>query len=147
MSDIKTVWLSMTGSGDWAIADGALASDDDLASAVFISLFSDRLADGDDALPDGSADRRGWWGDLGQAVPLGSRLWLLTRSRLDDDAAKMAVIYAKEALQWLLDDQVAESVTVTADIQGPKQLNLGVTVTQKTGSKTYRYGWAWNQLN
>ncbi|MHA6236875.1 phage GP46 family protein [Pseudomonas fluorescens group sp. PF-69] len=147
MSDIRTVWVAETGQGDWQVLDGALDSGDDMASAVFISLFSDRQANSDDVLPDGSTDRRGWWGDLGQPVPLGSRLWLLSRSRLDDNAAKMAVIYAKEALQWLLDDQVAESVTVTATIQGPKQLNVAVTVTQRTGTKNYQFAWAWNQLS
>jgi phage gp46-like protein len=143
MSDIKTVWMADTGQGDWTIADGALASSDDLGTALLISLFSDRLADGDDTLPDGSTNRRGWWGDLDQDVPLGSRLWLLSRSILDDDVAKLAVIYAKEALQWMIDDKVAESVTVTATPDGRKTLVLDVTVTRKTGTQSYRYGWAW----
>jgi len=147
MSDIKTVWVAMPGYGDWQIIDGALDSGDDLETAVFISLFSDRQANSDDVIPDGSTDRRGWWGDQDQAVLLGSRLWLLSRSRLDDNAAKMAVIYAKEALQWLLDDQVAESVTVTATIQGPQQLNVAVIITQRTGTNRYQFAWAWNQLS
>lgn len=143
MSDIKTVWIAGTGQGDWAIADGALASSDDLGTALLISLFSDRLADADDTLPDGTDYRRGWWGDLDQDVPLGSRLWLLSRSILDDDVAKLAVIYAKEALQWMIDDKVAESVTVTATPDGRKTLVLNVTVTRKTGTQSYQYGWAW----
>jgi len=147
MSDIKTVWVAMPGYGDWQIVAGALDSGDDLETAVFISLFSDRQANSDDVIPDGSTDRRGWWGDQGQPVLLGSRLWLLSRSRLDDNAAKAAVIYAKEALQWLLDDQVAESVTVTATIQGPQQLNVAVIITQRTGTNRYQFAWAWNQLS
>ena len=147
MSDIKTVWVAMPGYGDWQIVAGALDSGDDLETVVFISLFSDRQANSDDVIPDGSTDRRGWWGDQGQPVLLGSRLWLLSRSRLDDNAAKAAVIYAKEALQWLLDDQVAESVTVTATIQGPQQLNVAVIITQRTGTNRYQFAWAWNQLS
>lgn len=145
MSDIKTVWIATTGSGDWLISDGALASADDLGTALLLSLFSDRQANADDVLPDGSTDRRGWWGDLDQDVPLGSRLWLLSRSILDDDVAKLAVIYAKEALQWMIDDKVAEAVTVTATPDGSKTLVLNVTVTRKAGAQSYRYGWAWNQ--
>jgi phage gp46-like protein len=146
MSDIKTVWVASTGQGDWQIIAGALASGDDLETSVYISLFSDRQADADDETPDGSTDRRGWWGDEDQPVKLGSRLWLLSRSRLDDDAAKMAVIYGKEALQWLLDDKVAQAVTVTATIQGPKQLDVAVTVTRSTGTSSYQFAWAWDQL-
>lgn len=145
MSDIKTVWVATTGRGDWTISDGALASSDDLGTAVLISLFSDRQANADDVIPDGSMDRRGWWGDLDQDKPLGSRLWLLSRSILSDDVAKLAVIYAKEALQWLIDDQVAEAVTVTATPDGVKTLNVSVTITRKSGAQSYKYGWAWNQ--
>ena len=146
MSDIKTVWVSTTGYGDWVIADGALASSDDLASALMISLFSDRQANADDVIPDGTTNRRGWWGDQGQDVALGSRLWLLSRSVLDDDVSKLAVLYAQEALQWLIDDEVAQDVTVTAAQNDSKTLLLSVTVTRKTGSQSYQYGWAWNQI-
>jgi len=145
MSDIKTVWVALTGRGDWTISDGALASSDDLGTAVLISLFSDRQANADDVIPDGGTDRRGWWGDLDQDKPLGSRLWLLSRSILSDDVAKLAVIYAKEALQWLIDDLVAEAVTVTAVPDGVKTLNVSVTITRKSGVQSYQYGWAWNQ--
>lgn len=146
MSDIKTLWVATTGYGDWEVADGALASSDDLGSSVLISLFSDRPANDDDVIPDGSSNRRGWWGDLDADTVLGSRLWLLSRSRLDDDVAKMAVIYAKEALQWLIDDGVAQAVAVTATIQGTKALLLDVTITRKSGTQSYQYGWAWSQI-
>jgi phage gp46-like protein len=145
MSDIKTIWVAITGRGDWTISNGALASSDDLGTAVLISLFSDRQANDDDVIPDGSTDRRGWWGDLEQEKPLGSRLWLLSRSTLSDEVAKLAVIYAKEALQWLIDDLVAESVTVTATPDGVKMLLLSVTINRKSGAQSYQYGWAWNQ--
>ena len=58
MSDITTTWTVETGTGDWSIMGGALASGDDLASAVLISLFTDRIADDSDIPPDGSDDRR-----------------------------------------------------------------------------------------
>ena len=145
MSDIKTIWVAITGRGDWTISNGALASSDDLETAVLISLFSDRQANDDDVIPDGSADRRGWWGDLDQDKPLGSRLWLLSRSTLSDEVAKLAVIYAKEALQWLIDDLVADSVTVTATPDGVKTLLVSVTINRKSGAQSYQYGWAWNQ--
>jgi len=144
MSDIKTVWVN--GYGEWVIEDGALASADDLETAVFISVFSDRQADAADAIPDGTTNRRGWWGDVDQDVKLGSRLWLLSRSILDDEVAKEAALYIKEGLQWMIDDEVAQSVAVTSTIVGTRQLSLGVTVTRTSGTRQFQYAWAWDQL-
>ena len=75
---------------DYAVAAGDLAADNGLKTAVLISLFTDRLAAADDEIPDGTEDRRGWWGDMpadGSAPsgappdPIGSRLWLLARAK------------------------------------------------------------------
>ncbi|MFA7942069.1 phage GP46 family protein [Pseudomonas brenneri] len=146
MSDITTTWIVETGTGDWSIAGGALASGNDLASAVLISLFTDRIADDADIPPDGGDDRRGWWGDADEDVPIGSRLWLLDRSRLTQAVANTAKIYMSEALQWLLDDQVALSVMVTTAIAGGSRLNTIVTVTHRDSTvSTLNYNWVWSQ--
>ena len=144
MTDISTTWIVESGTGDWSISGGALASGDDLASAVLISLFTDRIADADDVPPDGGSDRRGWWGDQGEDVPIGSRLWLLDRSRLDAKVANTAQIYIKEALQWLIDDQIAASVVVATSLGGRNTLYAIVTVTRSDGtSVSLKYGWVW----
>lgn len=146
MSDITTTWIVETGTGDWSIAGGALASGNDLASAVLISLFTDRIADDADTPPDGGDDRRGWWGDADEDVPIGSRLWLLDRSRLTQAVANTAKIYMEEALQWLIDDQVAISVKVATAIAGVSRLNSMVTVTHRDGTVIpLHYNWVWNQ--
>src|SRR5579859_1817812 len=104
---------------DWAIVNGDLAIDDGLDTAVAISLWSDRLANADDEIPDGSADRRGWWGDAylpvlstGQPDRIGSRLWLLARALQTLETQQHAQAYVREALQWMVDDGVVASVTV-----------------------------------
>jgi len=148
MSDITTTWIVETGMGDWSIMGGALASGNDLASAVLISLFTDRIADDSDIPPDGSDDRRGWWGDADEELPIGSRLWLLDRSRLTQDVANAAKIYMEEALQWLIDDQVALSVKVVTAIAGGSRLNSIVTVTHRDGAVTpLNFNWVWNQIS
>ncbi len=125
---------------------GALASGNDLASAVLISLFTDRIADDSDIPPDSSDDRRGWWGTADEEVPIGSRLWLLDRSRLTRDVANAAKIYMEEALQWLIDDQVALSVKVMTAIAGGSELNSIITVTHRDGTVTpLNFNWVWNQ--
>ncbi|MEB0312149.1 phage GP46 family protein [Pseudomonas sp. 10B1] len=132
MSDISTVWNIDTGMGDWSVSGGALASGDDLETAVLISVFSDRLAGDDDVLPDGSTDRRGFWGD--DDVPLGSKLWLLDRSRLTTDVANTAKIYIEESLKWIIDDGVASSVKVTMSIAPPRTLGALVVITRGDGA-------------
>lgn len=146
MSDISTAWMVERSTGDWSIAGGALASGNDLTSAVLISLFTDRIADDSDIPPDGSDDRRGWWGDADEDVPIGSRLWLLDRSRLTQDVANTAKIYTEEALQWLIDDQVALSVKVVTAIASGGRLNTIITVTHRDGTVTpLNFNWVWNQ--
>ena len=144
MSDITTTWIVESGTGDWSISGGALSSGDDLATAVLISLFTDRQADPADIPPDGGGDLRGWWGDQDEDVPIGSRLWLLDRSRLTPEVANTARIYMDEALKWLVDDEVAASVQVVTAIAGQSQLNGIVTITRSDGTLIpLKFNWAW----
>ena len=148
MSDIRTVWNVAASQGDWVLSGADLESGDDLATAVIISLFTDRLANASDALPDGTGDRRGWWGDLGQAVPIGSRLWLLTRATLTPAVAVTAKGYIVEALKWLLDDGVAAAIEVITAVAAPSMLTAQVVVHQSSGGqRALSFNWAWNQLS
>jgi phage gp46-like protein len=122
-----------------------------------VSLFTDRLAEPSDPLiaaPDGTVDRRGWWGDtlLAQDHPndrIGSRLWLLERSKSDRNLPKTAEGYIREALQWLLDDGIATLIDAKcAFINGDtSMLRADVVIEHQTGrSLSYRYDWAWTEL-
>ncbi len=143
MSDIKTVWKM--DSGDWVSETGDLASGDDLDTAVFISLFTDQQARADDIYD--RDDRRGWWGYLGEDYRIGSRLWLIYRQRLSRDTAEKARDYAREALQWMIDDLIAGSVEVTYRIVYPSTLYLYVTIEQPDGSKrSVEFDWAWGEI-
>ena len=116
--DIKTFFNQETSSFGITIANGDLVADQGLQTAVVVSLFTDRRAEPDDAIPDGSNDRRGWWGDTYAAIPgdqIGSRLWLLGRAKETQDTLNRAREYALEALQWLVDDGLVKSVDVTAE--------------------------------
>ncbi len=111
-----------------ATENGDIKTDDGLKSAVLYSLFTDRLANTDDAIPDGSANRRGHWGDAflpDDNDSEGSRLWLLAREKQTTQTLNRAIEYAEEALQWLIDDLIASAVTVTAE-----WLRTGVLVMQ-----------------
>lgn len=148
MTDITTVWNISQSRGDWVLAGASLQSGDDLATAVYISLFTDRLATSSDVLPDASGDRRGWWGDLDNTVPIGSRLWLLARSKLLPAVAVTAKGYIAEALKWLVDDGVVAAVQVdTALVAAPPMLTAQITLQQSNGAtRALAFQWAWDQL-
>ena len=118
MPDIRTAYDAAARRMDYAIAPPGLAEDAALETAVLLSLFSDRRAEPDEAPPDGSDDRRGWWADAYPAAVgdrLGSRLWLLSRSKGTAAVLALARSYAEEALAWLVEDGVAERVEVIVE--------------------------------
>lgn len=113
---------------DLALDGGDLATDEGLETAVVLSLFTDRRALPEDRLPDGTADRRGWWADAYSERPHGSRLWLLYREKELEEVLRRAQTYAQEALAWLVEDAVAKAVQVEAIHlrRGVLQLRIGI---------------------
>lgn len=112
---------------DMAIKNGDIATDDGLLTAVFVSLFTDRRANDDDVIPDGTGDQRGSWQDQYLDVPddlQGSRLWLLSREKELPDVLERARMYAEEALAWSIEDGVARSVSVSTEWVKPGVLGL-----------------------
>lgn len=143
MSDLKLVW---TGQGfDLALTENDLQRDDSLQTAVLISLFSDRRARPDDALPGNDSDRRGWWGDTWPVVPgdqIGSRLWLLSREKDLQEVQRLARDYAREALAWLIEDGLAVAVEAGTGIPRRGWLRLRIDIAQQDGRQsTYDYEW------
>lgn len=122
---------------DMAMEGADLAGDDGLETAVVISLFTDRRAEADDTIPDGSGDRRGWWGDGWSETEgdrIGSRLWLLAREKELPVVARRAEEYAEEALAWLLAEGVARAVRVTAEQVRRGVLGLTIVIERPDGT-------------
>lgn len=100
------------------------ALQDELTWAVVLSLFCD--ARGQEA--DGSTGR-GWWADgLSEYDRWGSRLWELQRSKDVPETLRLAEDYAREALNWLLQDGIAERLSVTAYRPGREVLGLMIRI-------------------
>ena len=154
--DIKIVWspsAAMAMEGDFAEGVGDLTNENGLETAVIISLFTNRRANDDDALPDPSSlDRQGWWGD--QASPdvpndqIGSRIWVyLDRAKTTPEVLVQVKQAAEEALRWLIEDKVAVKVEVEVErggTPGNDQLHMRVKIykTYKE-SVTYEYDFNW----
>jgi phage gp46-like protein len=146
--DIGIAWDQPTGHGDWSFANFDLARGNDLASAVYVSLFSDGRADPDFRPPDGTGDRRGWWADTyfpGRST--GSRLWTLDRAKKTDDRTLLnqARDICREALQWLIDDRVVAKIDIETLWKSGTALGIGITLTKPDGVReTLNFAWAWD---
>ena len=103
--------------GDLTRAGADLAVDHSLATAVIISLFTDRRVDTPE-VPQDQVSRRGWWGDMLAAnvtAPgdqIGSHLWLLRREKQTEETRRRAQEYCAQALAWLLEDKLVVNVSV-----------------------------------
>lgn len=134
--DIKLSWAGW--GADCSLHAADLLPENELETAVILSLLCDARARDDDTLPDGGTDRRGWWAD--SVAPevdsdrTGSRLWLLSREKTLPEVLRRARDYAEEALAWLVDDKVASSVTVTAEMPRRGLLALSAVISMPDGS-------------
>ncbi len=153
MADIALNWNAVTGDADIVVAAGDVATDWGLVTGAIISLFSDRLAESGDAIPDGSTDRRGWWGDMPIAAAdessaprdrIGSRLWLLDRALQTQQTLTAAERYAEEALSWMLQDGVAGSLAAKASFPRSGWIELDITITQPNGSTAFSVQWRYS---
>jgi phage gp46-like protein len=110
---------------DWSLLpDGTLDDTQALATAIIVALGTNALASDDDVLPDpDSTDRCGWWGDLDAALiwngwPIGSKLWLLRRSKIvpasPGVASTLAMVdsYIRTAIQPFVDQKICSGFDV-----------------------------------
>ena len=116
-SDIKINFDTDLMEFDIKFINGDVEREEGLLTSVLISIFTNRRAENDDNLINES-DKQGWWGDLISNVDddkIGSRLWLLDRSKTDQQTLLDAKFYIEESLQWMIDDEVASFVNVTTE--------------------------------
>lgn len=147
MSDISTFWNSEAGFSDWGMGGVQLQSGNDLYTAVLISLFTDRVANPGDAIPDGSNDPRGWWAD-DQKHPIGSRLWLLDRAKQTQQTLASAQDYVAEALQWMIDDGVVAKFGIYCEWTKASMLGINIVAYKKDGTtEALNFTWAWQGIH
>ncbi|GBR03114.1 phage GP46 family protein [Gluconobacter cerinus] len=164
--DIAINWNVLEARGEWAIVSGDLALDNPLRSAVMISLFTDRTAPEQPSASDrqvgitppgnaansGRQDRRGWWGDAGADVPIGSRIWQLRRAIKVGEKAILLELeqIIREALQWLIDDGVVSSIDVATawSVMNVSTAEFSVSLWEPTAAQpqTFLFSWTWEGL-
>lgn len=166
MSDIASFMIRDEKTGDmrvdWLMDGADLANEDGLASAVLISLFTDRLAEADDLVPGaapsdraGPPDRRGWWGDMpadpsassGPPVLTGSRFWLRAGWPANAQTLRRIELDAREALKWLVDDGVAQNIDISTQWAERDVIALSVVISQRAASgrtRLFEFDYVWS---
>lgn len=117
ITDLK---ISLTDKGyyDLPISGGDFESTSGFESAILMSLLTDARADGAEMSP--PQKRRGWIGnEMGdiEGLNTGSKLWLLSQARLTQDTVNKAVDFARTALQWFIDDDYSDRISVSGVIK------------------------------
>lgn len=128
------------------VENGDLKADDGLETAVTISLFSDKRVPASE-IPDGLETRQGWWGDLFPDVEndkIGSKLWTLSRAKNTLETLTAFENETKAALQWMLDDGVAKSISVTASFDEYKRMILAISITKPEDNQASEFGFIWD---
>ena len=155
-NDVKIIWDDDFFEGDILYDGGDLVREEGLETAVLMSIYTDRRADNDDVLPDPkSFDRRGWWGDQETEFEddkIGSKLWLLERSKATEENLSLTRLYLEECLEWMLEDDVIQDIEVQTERQprsdGSSTLAALIIITQSDGRvKSLKYDDLWqNQI-
>lgn len=130
---------------DLVVTNDDFLTDAGLETAVIVSLFTDRRVERSE-LPYGDNDQRGWWGDGYLKNPndkIGSKLWLLQREKMTATTLQRAKNYAEQALQWMIDDRVAEKISVTVSPTRYDAIAIAIDIirSRKTINLQYHLHW------
>lgn len=108
-----------------------------------MSLFAERRA-APSEMPESSL-RRGWWGNVtgdDLSFQIGSKLWTLEQVRNTPLVLNKAIDYARQAVQWLVDDGLLKDVKVTGEfIENGIQLQLLLVRDQSNTESKYYSLW------
>lgn len=137
MADVALIWQD--GWADILLNESNtdLQTGKDLKTAILVSLFSDSRANPEELLLD--EDPRGWW-----SRDLGSLLWLLARQKATLQNLEKGIQYIKDALNWLIVQNIAKSIDVTGTIENRSKFNFIITIKK---SNDYRFQYLWENIN
>lgn len=144
----QQTWLYMPYSDESeTINTTSLVHEDGLKTAVINSLFLDRRAEADDPVPDHIKDMRGWAGDdiFVANDHWGSKLWMLPfigkQSReVGDPLLAYSKKWTEQALQWFVDDGLADYIKVTTWYPRAEKLRIHIEMYQND-NLIYRGQW------
>jgi phage gp46-like protein len=93
--------------------DGDFDKTQGLDTSLVLTFFTNQRADASEITQ--PINRGGWWGNLffDDGTEIGSKLWLLQNSRVNQNTLNTAIDFANKAYQYLLDLDYADSLNVS----------------------------------
>ncbi len=129
------------------LADGDLAGDESLETAVIISLMSDKRIN-ESELPPGTLDKKGWWGDSFPDVEgdqIGSTMWLSERiGKNTVETLAQLETAAVSSLNWMIEDGVAVSVTASAEFDTANSTVISIVIQRPGQDEADRFSLNWD---
>lgn len=144
--DIKITFLN--GITEVEVTDTDLEKDAGFETAMLISLFSDARLTLDEInqahLNDN--DLRGYWADALSGENTGSKLRLLSRSKVTPKLLDQIISYAKEAWQWMIDEGAVKEFKINAQREEDNSITISVQVYRPNAieSSTFKFSLNWS---
>lgn len=132
---------------DLVVSESDFEGVEGLETAIATSLFTDSRADS--SRVQNPRNRRGWIGDVFTADinrRIGSQLWTIDQARLTQDTVNDAEVFARESLQWIIDDSLARTINVIVSQNDTRSITIAVEV-EKIDGETQRYDYLWRQTD
>lgn len=130
-SDIKLFFVA-NGRDEWADIkkeEGDFVRDGGLETAILMSLFVDQRVREEDSE---TGETRGFWAENLIGYNMGSKLWLLDRSKITNDTLRLYEQYVKEALAWMIDENIIRDVSAEA-VRNGNRISCTMTVYRPEG--------------
>lgn len=108
---------------DISFSNGDLSKIAGFDTAILMSLLCEKRAADTEVLA--AKRRRGsHLNELQTRInfEIGSKLWLLSQARANDKNLSFAINYAREALQWFVDDDYADKIQVTGELKNDRMI-------------------------
>lgn len=119
-------------------ANGDIDTADMFDTAILMSIYCERRASASEVPI--SSQRRGWIGNESfDDFENGSKFWLYQQARATRTILNGIVTAVQNGLQWFVDDGIATSVAVTAELNG-----LTVVIERPNSNVDRRYYEIWN---
>lgn len=122
--------------------DGDIISEDRFDSSIIVSFFAERRAN--EAEVSIARQRRGWIGNEDTNFEIGSKLWLFEQSKLNSAVVNGVATEARRALQWLINDNFAESIDGIVPIITQTGLSLDITIRRPNSEVEKRHFVLWD---
>lgn len=124
--------------------NGDLLTTNGLESALDISILGEARANESEIII--PQNRRGWWGSAILGYEQGSKLWLLSQARKTEENRILSEQYAYQALQWMLDDNIAKEITVNSEFTSEGIL-IKIKLVAQDNTVISRYYEMWKYTN